>query len=47
MVISRAITPINGLGGGFNHFLCSPLFGEDFQLGLRIFFQMGGEKATK
>jgi len=29
------------LGGGFKHFLFSPLYGEDSHFELRIFFQMG------
>ena len=34
------------LGGGFKHFLFSPLFGEDFQLDEHI-FEMGGSTTNQ
>ena len=36
----------NQLGGGFKYFLCSPLFGEDFQFDEHI-FQMGGSTTNQ
>jgi len=38
-VVSPSKCPNNSLGGGFKHFLCSPLFGEDSHFD--EYFQMG------